>query len=157
MSQTPEEISAGIELTRLRAEQKERLTKALWFLHDGVPSSVYHSITRALRSASKHNRKLRDRYNFLAKRLPGKGRIYELDRLADELEMEADFRSEQVIIERDDENKISLEMSVDTSRMRDDATFLRRLAYDLAEMRDFARGNPRKGTEKWPFEMERRP
>jgi hypothetical protein len=102
-------------------------------------------------------RKTRDGYNFLVKRLPGKGRIYELDRLADELEMEADFRSEQVIIERDDENKISLEMSVDTSRMRDDATFLRRLAYDLGEMRDFARGNPRKGTEKWPFEMEERP
>ena len=77
---------------------------------------------------TKNERKLQDKLNRIMRLLPGKQRIWELDRIAMELDMEAD----------------SIEDARMAPGLRNDALYLRRLEWDLAEMRDELRGNARR-------------
>ena len=73
---------------------------------------------------------LEQRLYGLTKRLPGKQRIWELQRIGDELAIEADCLDGYM--GKDQE----------AAALRKDALFLQRLAFDLMDMRDHSRGNP---------------
>lgn len=74
---------------------------------------------------TKRERKLRDALNRITKLIPSVRRISELDRIAVELEAEAD-----TINQLDDATR------GDPFGLRADALFLRRLEYDLTSMRE---------------------
>ena len=93
--------------------------------------------------STKQERKLQDRLNRVENLLPGLKRLWELDRIADEMRMGADFLE---AIDRDPE-------SIDSSRA--DALILERLAWDLIEMRKTLRPPKRGGRYDpglWPRE-----
>lgn len=73
---------------------------------------------------TKTERKQRDRLNYVAKHVPGRGRILELYRLAMELELMAD----------------DLDPTVEET-YTSDALYLRRLGYDLEALRTAVRGD----------------
>ena len=94
--------------------------------------------------STKQERKLQDRLNRIDNLLPGLKRLWELDRIADELRMDADHRDEQ---EQGDAQAIASLLA--------DALILERLAWDLIEMRKTLR--PPKRTSRydpalWPRE-----
>ena len=80
------------------------------------------------RQETKWERKLQYQLNRVMKLLPGKQRIWELGRFVMELEMAAEDTDDPAL--RDS--------------LIEDALFLSRLEWDLAEMRDALRGNPRR-------------
>jgi len=73
--------------------------------------------------STKQERRLQDRVNRFRKHLPSAKRAYELDRIAAELDGEADRMEKQ-----GDPNQ-------DHAGLRADALFLRRLRYDLVSLR----------------------
>ena len=75
--------------------------------------------------------KLQDRLNRIANLTPGKRRIYELDRIAEALQIEADVR--------DEHDRPTDEIDA----LLTDSLILSRLAWDLMELRDTVRGSPR--------------
>lgn len=81
---------------------------------------------------TKAERKLQERINRIKNLTPGKARIWNLDRLAMELDLYADWLEE------------TGEHDSDPDGLRQDATFLRRLQHDLAQLREAVRGDPRK-------------
>ena len=81
---------------------------------------------------TKAERKLQDRLNRVKKLTPGKQRIYDLDRIAEELRIEADVRDEQ--------DRPTDEIDA----LLTDSLALSRLAWDLMELRDTVRGSPRR-------------
>ena len=76
------------------------------------------------RHTTKLERKQQDTLNRIKNLVPGLKRIYEIERVATELRMEADFRQE--------ENNLEPEVA---DRLRADALLLERIAWDLHEMR----------------------
>jgi hypothetical protein len=81
--------------------------------------------------STKLERKQRDDLNRIAKLIPGSHRIWELSRIAVELEAEADSLKNLAL--------------ADPDGLRNDALFLRRLEYDLVSMRE-AVGRPVRGS-----------
>jgi len=81
--------------------------------------------------STKLERKQRDDLNRVAKLIPGSHRIWELSRIAVELEAEADM--------------LEGRLGADPDGLRNDALFLRRLEYDLVSMRE-AVGRPVRGS-----------
>lgn len=81
---------------------------------------------------TKLERKQRDRLNFVAKHVPGRGRILELYRLAMELELMDEGMCT---------GRTELECPTDHESYRRDALYLRRLAYDLEGLRTAVRGD----------------
>ena len=83
--------------------------------------------------STKLERRQRDNLNRIANLIPGSHRIWELSRIANELDAEADT------LQR-------LETpGADPDGLRNDALFLRRLEYDLVSMRE-AVGRPVRGS-----------
>lgn len=76
----------------------------------------------------KEQRKLQDKINGILKRFPGKHRLWELDRIGDELRIEAEIRSG----------------TEEAESLARDALLINRLAWDLLELRDMLRGSPRR-------------
>lgn len=92
------------------------------------------------------NRKMTERTNRIRKLTPGRGRIYELDRIALELEAEADERETRHVrlghaLARCgcDSNRPQDLTCEAADGLRLDALYLRRLAWDLGELRDAVR------------------
>lgn len=75
--------------------------------------------------STKRERKLRDALNRITKLIPSVRRISELDRIAVELEAEADER-----------DKMGAAFGVTHEGLTADALYLRRLEYDLTSMRE---------------------
>ena len=73
---------------------------------------------------TKTERKLRDRVHRIAKLMPGRHRIYSLERITSFLEADIDLGSVE-----------------DTEGAREDVLFLKRLAYDLHEIRNSIKGD----------------
>ena len=86
---------------------------------------------------SKSELKLQQRLNRISNVMIGNQRIWNLDRLAMELEIEAD-RIERYIGTSEDEPPLSLN---EIAELRRDALFLRRLEYDLGELHVAVRGD----------------
>lgn len=94
--------------------------------------------------STKTERKLQDQLNKVRKHLPAAQRIWNLDRIAMEMEAEAD-----TLEEAGDQNQ-------DPDGLRADALYLRRLEYDLITLREaigqtVRGGNNRKyDPSQWP-------
>ena len=92
---------------------------------------------------TKAERKLQDRLNRIKKLTPSRRRIYELDRIAEELHIEADVR--------DEHDRPTDEIDA----LLTDSLILSRLAWDLMELRDTVRGSPRReGAELSKFDPD---
>lgn len=100
---------------------------------------------RYIRAQSRQLRKMQDQLNRFTKLVPGSQRIWELDRIAMEMEYEAD----QLDIEH---------RSDEAEGVRKDVLFVRRLQFDLHQLRDTVRG-PRGGrmSEVENYYMRERP
>jgi len=83
---------------------------------------LLHDMASSINRHSKANRKLKDKINRVTKLVPGLQRIHELDRIAMELELEADEHPEY------------------EDALRNDALFIRRLQWDLYQLRKEVRG-----------------
>ena len=80
----------------------------------------------------KAERKLTDRLNRVANLFPGKRRIWELDRIGDELNNEADIFAAG-----------GAGLAPEALELHADALLIHRLAWDLMEIRDVLRGGQR--------------
>jgi len=94
-------------------------------------------------AVTKRERKLQDRLNRLAKLAPGRNRIAELDRIGQELRIEADVREEDYAA-APVAPLSAAECRAVGDGLRADALFVARLAWDLEELRGTVRGNPRR-------------
>jgi len=86
---------------------------------------------RLIRAQNRQIRKKQDQLNRFTKLVPGSRRVWELDRIAMELEMEADDRE-------------TVGLRIEAEGLREDVLFLRRLQFDLHQLRNTVRG-PRGG------------
>ncbi len=85
-----------------------------------------------IRTLERRNRKLQERLNRIANAMIGNARIWELDRLAMELEVEADRL-------QDTECLVAVRKQV--TNLRADALFIRRLEWDLGTLHVAVKGD----------------
>ena len=91
-------------------------------------AETIQQLRRDLRHEQRENRKLQSKINRYNKLIPGRTRVWELNRIAMELEAEG---------------------------IADDALFIQRLEYDLVTLNDEKRapkggGNPKYDASQWP-------
>ena len=91
---------------------------------------------RAYRAELKRATKLQERLNRIAKFTIGNARIWQLDRLAMECEVEADTYAEHI-----DEAKPEKVVIDREAQFRADALFIRRLEWDLGELHVAVKGD----------------
>ena len=98
---------------------------------------------RYIRAQAREIRKLKDKLNRFAKLVPGSQRIWQLDSIAMELEFDAEEYSET---------------EAEKAALNDQALFMRRLQWDLHQLRNTVRG-PRGGrmTDTETYYMRERP
>lgn len=99
------------------------MTGVMGLMHENA-----EQLQRDLRHEQRENRKLQSKINRYNKLIPGRSRVWELNRIAAELEAEG---------------------------IADDALFIRRLEYDLVTLNDEKRapkggGNPKYDASQWP-------
>ena len=99
------------------------MTDVMGLMHENA-----EQLQRDLRHEQRLNRKLQSKINRYNKLIPGRSRVWELNRIAMELEAEG---------------------------IADDALFIRRLEYDLVTLNDAKRapkggGNPKYDPAQWP-------
>ena len=99
------------------------MTDVMGLMHENA-----EQLQRDLRHEQRENRKLQSKINRYNKLIPGRSRVWELNRIAMELEAEG---------------------------IADDALFIRRLEYDLVTLNDAKRapkggGNPKYDERQWP-------
>ena len=110
-------------------EQEDRIKE--------VSAIIEQQIVRT-RTLERRNRKLQERLNRISNAMIGNARIWQLDRFAMELEVEADLREGRI------PNLPSAIIGRTTERvkiLRADALFLRRLEWDLGSLHVAVRGD----------------
>jgi len=105
-------------------------------------AEIIQQLRRDLRHEQRLNRKLQSKINRYNKLIPGRSRVWELNRIAMELEAAARVVYPRMTTE-------------DAESMIDDALFIRRLEYDLVTLNDEKRapkggGNPKYDPAQWP-------
>lgn len=136
--EAPKVLASAEALARASAEAEQAAARHVRDDHGGLAG-----IAAALRRRDRQLRKDRDSTNRVAKLVPGRGRIYELDRIAVELRVEADQRQEthDYLVRTGSPVDCGCEEPVAgpcdvAAGLRVDAVFLERLAWDLGELRD---------------------
>jgi len=89
------------------------------------------SYEESIKWLQKKNRKLQERLNRISNLTPGNQRIWNLDAVADTLEIDLEIALEGREIEA-------------ARQLKDQALFVRRFAWDMGELRLAVRGEPRK-------------
>ena len=113
------------------------MTDVMGLMHENA-----ERLQRDLRHEQRENRKLQSKINRYNKLIPGRTRVWELNRIAMELEAAARVVYPRMTTE-------------DAESMIDDALFIRRLEYDLVTLNDEKRapkggGNPKYDERQWP-------
>ncbi len=101
-----------------------------------------------IRTLERENRKLQERLNRISNVMIGNARIWQLDRLAMELKVEADLIDQAIVDNLASENEDDIWTSDERAakynqavELRADALFLERIEYDLGEMHTAVRGD----------------
>ncbi len=101
-----------------------------------------------IRTLERENRKLQERLNRISNVMIGNARIWQLDRLAMELKVEADLIDQASVDNLASENEDDIWTSDERAakfsqsvELRVDALFLERIEYDLGELHVAVRGD----------------
>ncbi|KKN26540.1 hypothetical protein LCGC14_0873670 [marine sediment metagenome] len=96
-----------------------------------------------VRTLERRNRKLQERLNRISNAMVGNQRIWELDRLAMECEVEADLAIAEYNLDEDIPHvSVDARLAIEReAQCRADALFLRRLEWDLGELHVAVRGD----------------
>ncbi len=111
-------------------------------MSDLVPPT-YQDLRIRVRTLERRNRKLQERLNRISNAMVGNQRIWQLDRLAMECEVEADLAVAEYNLDEDIphvsvDSRLAIERE---ARCRADALFIRRLEWDLGELHVAVRGD----------------
>jgi len=94
---------------------------------------------RAYFAERKRANKLQERINRVAKLVPGNQRIWYFDKVAMSLSVDAELSREAGV----------MDVAAD---LEEQVLFVRRFAWDMGELRDVVRGNPRKKVDRVDYE-----